>query len=373
MAQETTTAQKQVTARVNGTMPDGPKGLKAELESLRERMRGVGFSYDEIAAELARRYRARPREAYRLAYGWTLDYAAARFNARAAKENTDPEARASLTGSRLCEYEKWPDSTRKPSIYVLCMLAQIYETDVLCLLDLADHESLPQQDRLVLLRRPRAGNPFGEKLLTLMEARGWSLREMARRVPCSASYLSNLIHGRRRTSEEMASRLDDALEASGELAALAEMQARDDQVVKREKSPARAPDALTAAQHGISLSLPYVPGRLVIEISGPGMDGEPKGGLTLAEGRDTMCEVSGLPIRVERKKRGWTAQKMAQMLLAVAGDPCDIPHVDMLIRMIRTWESGKHAPTEMYRILYCKALGMTEDELFATGERTGET
>lgn len=277
----------QAVARVNGMSPDVPvpagrKGFKAELDGLRERMRAVGFNFDEIAAELARRYRLRPREAYRLAYGWTLESAAARFNAHAAKENADPEACASLTGSRLCEYEKWPDSTRKPSIYVLCVLARIYETDVLCLLDLADHESLPQHDRLVLLRRPRAGNPFGEKILTLMEARGWSLRDVARRVPCSAGYLSNLIHGRRRTSEEMAGRLDDALEAGGELAALAGMQARDDHAVTREKAPARAPDALAASQHGLSLSLPYVPGRLMIEISRPDTETGPEPGAGLS-------------------------------------------------------------------------------------------
>jgi hypothetical protein len=32
-------------------------------------MRGLGFSYDEIAAELSRRYQARPRETYLLAWG----------------------------------------------------------------------------------------------------------------------------------------------------------------------------------------------------------------------------------------------------------------------------------------------------------------
>ena len=35
-------------------------------------MGGLGFPYDEIAAEIGRRYRVRPREAYRLAWGWTL-------------------------------------------------------------------------------------------------------------------------------------------------------------------------------------------------------------------------------------------------------------------------------------------------------------
>ena len=70
-------------------------------------------------------------------------------------------------------------------MYVLCLLAGVYETDVLCLLDLADHESLPQQDRLVLIRR-RAETPFGERILSLMEARGLSLRVAARRVPYDA-------------------------------------------------------------------------------------------------------------------------------------------------------------------------------------------
>ncbi|SRR6266568_8004379 len=167
----------QAVARVDGKSPDvsgpaGRKGFKAELDGLRERMRGLGFPYDEIAAEIGRRYLVRPREAYRLAWGWPLEQAAARFNDRAARHGTDPEARAS-------EFEHWPRSTRKPSVYVLVMLAEIYETDVLCLLDLADHESLPQQDRLVLLRRPRAETPFGERTVALMEARSLSMRETA--------------------------------------------------------------------------------------------------------------------------------------------------------------------------------------------------
>ena len=68
----------------------GRKGFKAELDGLRERMRGLGFSYDEIAAEVARRYRVRPRQAYRLAWGWTLEQAAARFNERAAAAGCGP-------------------------------------------------------------------------------------------------------------------------------------------------------------------------------------------------------------------------------------------------------------------------------------------
>jgi hypothetical protein len=63
---------------VNGITGDvsaaaGRKGFKAEIGDLRERMRGLGFGHDEIAAELARRYRVRPRESYRLAHGWSCD------------------------------------------------------------------------------------------------------------------------------------------------------------------------------------------------------------------------------------------------------------------------------------------------------------
>jgi hypothetical protein len=89
-----------------------------------------------------------------------------------------------MTGPHLCELEKWPGSTCKPSVYVLCLLAGVYETDVLCLLDLADHESLPQQDRLMLIRR-RAETPFGERILTLMERAG--CRCERRRAGCHAT------------------------------------------------------------------------------------------------------------------------------------------------------------------------------------------
>jgi len=55
-----------------------------------------------------------------------------------------------------------------------------------------------------------------------MDERGLSLREVARSVPCSASYVSQLVHGHRCSSDEMVCLLDDVLNAGGELAALAE-------------------------------------------------------------------------------------------------------------------------------------------------------
>jgi transcriptional regulator with XRE-family HTH domain len=137
------------------SVASGRTGFKAELEDLRERMRGLAMGHEQIAGEIARRYRARPREAYRLAHGWTLGQAAARFNARAAELGTDRDGLAGLAPSRLCEYEKWPHSERRPSVYVLVMLAQVYQASVLSLLDLADHEHLPPQDRLALAQTDR--------------------------------------------------------------------------------------------------------------------------------------------------------------------------------------------------------------------------
>jgi len=256
-----------------GVPGPGARGFKPEMDRLRDRMRGLEFSYDEIAIEVSRRYPVRPRQAYRLAWGWTLDKVAERFNELAARGGTDPGGRAGMSGPHLCELERWPASDRKPSVYVLCLLAKVYETDVLCLLDLADHERLPQHDRLVLMRRQRADTPFGERVLVLAEERGVSLRELARRVPCDASHLSKVVHGRKRPSPRVAARLDDALEAAGELVILAgaaEAAPQDDAPGQGHDPgwrPAGGP-AVTGGE-GMTLTLPYVPARLVIEIAAP--------------------------------------------------------------------------------------------------------
>jgi transcriptional regulator with XRE-family HTH domain len=62
---------------------------------------------------------------------------------------------------------------------------------------------------------------FGNELCRLLEERGMSLREAARRAPCDSGYLSKVAHGTRRPSDELAGRLDRMLGAEGTLAALA--------------------------------------------------------------------------------------------------------------------------------------------------------
>lgn len=126
--------------------------LRAEQSDLRDRMRERGMSHREIAAEFARRYKFRPRAAYRHAFGWTLTQAAARINAYAAENGLDDAGRAPMSGSRLCELENFPTSTRSRRLtpQVLAVLAGVYDTDIHALVDLEDREFLTPADQLLL-------------------------------------------------------------------------------------------------------------------------------------------------------------------------------------------------------------------------------
>lgn len=248
----------------------GRADFRAELADLRERMRRLGLGYSEIAGEIGRRYRLRPREAYRLAWGWTPEQAAARFNALAADDSAGARSRVSTTGSQLREHERWPAGGRKPPVYVLLLLAQTYQTDVRCLLDLADHENLAPPDRLTLIRPPQPGpTPFGTKLAALIEERGMSRREAAHRAGYSAGYLSNVMHGRKRATDQIASLLDDMLDAGGDLIALAKAAAPDSKPATGRARRGQNGATRAAQTESLSLTLPGGPCRLVIEISGP--------------------------------------------------------------------------------------------------------
>lgn len=115
----------------------------------------MGFGYQQIAAEFARLYRLRPRAAWREAYGLTLTDAAERFNAHCADSGLDPDGTSGMTAAHLCEYENWPGTgqernIRKPSTYLLAVLASMYGCDVPELVDLADRENFPAADLLVI-------------------------------------------------------------------------------------------------------------------------------------------------------------------------------------------------------------------------------
>ncbi len=130
--------------------------LRGEQRALREQMRALGLSHRQIAVEFARRYRLRPRPAWRNAYGWSLKEAAERISDYAARSGLDPRgANVAMTAPHLSEYENWPGpgttaTGRRPTPYLLSLLASVYECAVNDLLDLDDYEQMPPADRLVI-------------------------------------------------------------------------------------------------------------------------------------------------------------------------------------------------------------------------------
>lgn len=62
---------------------------------------------------------------------------------------------------------------------------------------------------------------FAAVLARLMDERGAGVRELARLVPCNAGHLSSIRNGKARASLDLAQAIDRALNAGGELAALA--------------------------------------------------------------------------------------------------------------------------------------------------------
>jgi hypothetical protein len=122
--------------------------LRAGKQALREKMQAMGLDHRQIADELARRYQLRPRAALREAYGWSLKEAAERINAFRGDAGLDPRGSAAMTGAHLSEHETWPGhgpqpSGRKPTPYLLALLAAVYGCAVPDLVDLADREHPP--------------------------------------------------------------------------------------------------------------------------------------------------------------------------------------------------------------------------------------
>jgi transcriptional regulator with XRE-family HTH domain len=140
-------------------------GAKADRAALRQRLLDAGQTLDDIAAEMRRRWRFRPRESYRHAHGWSQDEVAARFTEMAARLAPGTRA-APMVGTRIGEYERWPVGGRRPSPYVLTVLAEVYGTELARLLDDSDTAAMPEQDRAVLaaLTSSRSDRPLPRRV-----------------------------------------------------------------------------------------------------------------------------------------------------------------------------------------------------------------
>src|SRR5260370_6689865 len=169
--------------------------LRAEQRALREKMRELGMSRRQIAIEFARRYRLRPRAAWRNAYGWSLTEAAEQISTYAARAGLDSGATVAMTAAHLCEHENWPGeghepAGRRPTPYLLSLLAAAYGLTVHDLLDAADYEHMPAADRLILDQTtPSDGRRSAEGAVT--PAAGRSRRHPSTRSSSPATSRAN--------------------------------------------------------------------------------------------------------------------------------------------------------------------------------------
>jgi hypothetical protein len=127
-----------------GVTRQAKPGSKPYRGQLRDRLAGLGFAEDVIHAKVAENLMTecgiRPRTAWRLAAELSLDGAAVRYNAI----TRDP--RAGMRGSRIWEFEQWPERGVRPTLPALRVLAQAYGTTWRSLLELRDLEQLPAKE-----------------------------------------------------------------------------------------------------------------------------------------------------------------------------------------------------------------------------------
>jgi tetratricopeptide (TPR) repeat protein len=129
--------------------------LRQQKRDLRARMQTMRLGPQEIAAEFARRYNLRPRAAWREAYGWSLQEAADKINEFRGHAGLDQRGLAGMTAPHLSEYENWPGlgprrTGRRPTPYVLAVLAGVYGCTATELIDLTDREHYPKSELIVL-------------------------------------------------------------------------------------------------------------------------------------------------------------------------------------------------------------------------------
>lgn len=143
-------------------MPRARTSKRAEQRELREKMRDRGMSHRQIAYEFARRYQYRSRTAWRHAHGWSLTEAAEQITDYAAQAGLGHGlTTVAMTSSHLCEMEGWPGeeadgrpSGRRPTPYLLSLLATVYGCTPADLLDTADYQHLRPADRIILGKTP---------------------------------------------------------------------------------------------------------------------------------------------------------------------------------------------------------------------------
>jgi hypothetical protein len=144
------------------------RSVRAERERVREALLARGCTTAQVAAELVRRFRTRPRLAWRHALGWA--------QWKLVQEYLAANSEARLTESRVSEYESWPFGGVKPPMEYLAGLAVTFRCQVTDLVDDADREYLTAAE-LLLVGEPQVSAASVVSLAPLHEE--WSARVTA--------------------------------------------------------------------------------------------------------------------------------------------------------------------------------------------------
>jgi hypothetical protein len=88
------------------------------------------------------------------------------------------------------------------------------------------------------------------------------------------------------------------------------------------------------------------------------------------DGRD--LPAWSVRLREERTRRLWSQKGMAARLRdsADAQTRHSLPPVQSIQRYVRSYESGQHAPGDLYAELYCRAFGLTREALFGSSRHS---
>lgn len=79
---------------------------------------------------------------------------------------------------------------------------------------------------------------------------------------------------------------------------------------------------------------------------------------------DQVLPEWAIGLRQARLERLLSLKGLARLMRQAAGDDLPLPKTASLCRNIRFWEKGTYQPNALYRVLLCKALDLTEAELF---------
>ncbi len=169
---------------------------------LRKEMLADGKTYEQITTAMIEEFQDRRRVAWRHAHGWAQGHVADRFNRFVGDPN------GSMTAQRISDFERWPLARgSKPTPETLAILAEIYATHLLNLVD--------DDDRQNMTLREQAALAALEKQLSA------SVSDNTRRSTLSLTYAASMgpqqlpnttpyFVGRTEELEKLTTQLDDA-------------------------------------------------------------------------------------------------------------------------------------------------------------------